>query len=270
MIRIQDYDVYGFDLDGTIYVGDQLLPGVVETLDYIRSKGKKIRFITNSSTLSREECKGRLESLGLTVQLEEVVTALYLTALYFKEQHPAALVYVVGDDQVKRELHRQSIATTVNPMKATHVLVGHDLDFSYEKIQDAMNAIHQGAKLIVINPDPVCPVPDGYIPDTMSFAKAIEVASGRSTDQIIGKPSIYYGKRLLDISEVDSSRILITGDRLETDIMLGKANGFSTCLVLTGVASKQDIHASVIKPDYAIEKISELFALESFLAGEKV
>lgn len=262
VIKIEDYDVYSFDLDGTIYVGDTLLAGVVKTLEYIRSKEKKVRFITNSSNLSREECKERLERLGLSIQLEEVVTALYLTALYFREQHPAARVYVVGDDQVKIELHRQSIVTTDDPAKATHVLVGHDRAFSYDRIQHAMNAIYQGAKLIVINPDPVCPVPDGYIPDTMAFAKAIEVASGRAIDQIIGKPTNYYADKLLDISETDSNRILIIGDRLETDIMLGQAHGFATCLVLTGIANKQDIHKSIIKPDYMIENLSELFALE--------
>ncbi|WP_085991075.1 HAD-IIA family hydrolase [Oceanobacillus senegalensis] len=264
MITIQDYDVYAFDLDGTIYVENMLLPGVADTLEYIRSRGKKIRFITNASTTSRERCKERLERLGLTVQLEEVITALYLTVQYFK-QHPLARVYVVGDERVKDELHQQGIAITDEPRKATHVLVGHDRAFSYKKIQHAMDAIHHGARLTVINPDPTCPVADGYIPDTMSFAKAIEVASGRAIDQIIGKPSDYYGNRLLDISEADPGRILIVGDRLETDIMLGKSNGFSTCLVLTGVASKQDIRDSIVKPDYVIESIGELFALELLL-----
>ncbi|WP_339226093.1 HAD-IIA family hydrolase [Oceanobacillus sp. FSL K6-2867] len=262
MITVEDYDVYSFDLDGTIYVGDTLLPGVVETLDYIRSKGKKVRFITNSSSLSREECKERLEKFGLTIQLEEVVTALYLTGLYFREQHAAARVYVVGDDQVKKELHRQYVETTDDANKATHILVGHDRNFSYDKIQHAMNAIYQGAKLIVINPDPFCPVPDGYIPDTMSFAKAIEVAGGRAIDQIIGKPTPFYADRLLELSETNPDRILIVGDRLETDIMLGQAHGFATCLVLTGVASKQDTQQSIIKPDYMIESLSELFAFE--------
>nr|WP_285844958.1 HAD-IIA family hydrolase [Oceanobacillus profundus] len=262
VIKIEDYDVYSFDLDGTIYVGDRLLPGAVETLEYIRSNGKKVRFITNSSNLSREECKERLERLGLTIQLEEVVTALYLAGLYFKEQYPAARVYVVGDDQVKTELHRQCIETIDEPAKATHVLVGHDRAFSYDRIQHAMNAIYQGAKLIVINPDPICPVPNGYIPDTMTFAKAIEVASGRAIDQIIGKPTHYYADRLLEISETDPNRILIVGDRLETDIMLGQAHGFATCLVLTGVANKQDTHKSMIKPDYVIENLSELFVFE--------
>ncbi|MFP3488580.1 HAD hydrolase-like protein, partial [Staphylococcus sp. SIMBA_130] len=88
------------------------------------------------------------------------------------------------------------------------------------------------------------------------------VASGRAIDQIIGKPTHYYADRLLEISETDPNRILIVGDRLETDIMLGQAHGFATCLVLTGVANKQDTHKSMIKPDYVIENLSELFVLE--------
>ena len=265
MITIQDYDTYCFDLDGTIYVADKLLPGVGKTLEYIRNQGKKVRFITNSSTLTREECMKRLQRFGLSVYLDEVVTALYMTGLYFNENASTARVLLVGDNEIKNELHRHAIMTTEDPKEATHVLVGCDREFSYEKIQHSMDALLNGAKFIVINPDPVCPVKEGYIPDTMSLAKSIEVASGKPINQIIGKPSIYYGNKLMNISQVDSDLCLVIGDRLETDIQLGKQNGFATCLVMTGVAKKQDVRDSLIKPDFIVENMSQLFNIESSL-----
>ena len=113
-------------------------------------------------------------------------------------------------------------------------------------------------KIIVTNPDPYCPVPGGIISDTLAIAWAIEVASGQPIFEVIGKPSTFYGERMLDQLTIERNRCLIIGDRLETDILLGKLNKFHTCLVLTGVASKKDVEEKKIYPDFIVEDLISL------------
>ncbi|WP_249869110.1 HAD-IIA family hydrolase [Oceanobacillus saliphilus] len=262
MISPDHYDAYCFDLDGTIYIGDQLLPGVKKVLEMIRRHQKKVLFITNSPTITREEGKERLERLGLEVHLEEMITAPYISALYFAEMSTEVSVFTIGEDAIKKELQNFSIPITDNPLKATHVLVGLDRSFTYSDLQMAMNAVRHCKKLFITNPDSICPVPGGFIPDTMALASAIEVASGQKIDKVIGKPSDMYGTKIIDLLGVDRNKILVIGDRLETDIQLGKTKDFGTCLVLTGVSSEKDLETSLIKPDYVIENLNNLFSYE--------
>ncbi|MED1440399.1 HAD-IIA family hydrolase [Aeribacillus composti] len=262
MLHIDDFDAYCFDLDGTIYIGNKLLPGVKETIDRLRRHNKKILFITNTSTQTREECRERLHHLGIQAKLDEIMTASYLSAVYFLEKSPDSLVYIVGEKAISEEFHKFSLKMTDNPMDATHVLVGLDRCFTYEKLNLAMNAVRNGAKLIAANPDSLCPVPEGYISDTLAIAKAIEVASGRPIDQVIGKPSSFYGKKILEKLNINSNRCLIIGDRLETDILLGKTNNCRTCLVLTGASRKEDIEKNKIYPNYIAQNLQYLFFMK--------
>ncbi len=259
LVNIDDFDAFCFDLDGTIYVGNELLPGVKETMDLLRKNHKKILFITNSPTVTRIECQKRLKEFGISADLAEVITATFVSAVYFMEKHPNALVYIVGEKAIEEEFSRFSVSTTKNPLKATHVLVGLDRSFTYEKLNLAANAVRNGSKLILTNPDPVCPVPGGFIADTLAIARAIEVASGQSIHYIVGKPSSFYGEKILERLQIKSNRCLIIGDRLDTDIMLGKIHDFRTCLVLTGSSSKEDIEKAKIYPDYVAENLQLLF-----------
>ncbi|MBE3570922.1 MAG: HAD-IIA family hydrolase [Bacillales bacterium] len=262
MLHIDDFDAYCFDLDGTIYIGNKLLPGVKETIDRLRRHNKKILFITNTSTQTREECRQRLNHFGIKAELDEVITASYMSAIYFLEQSPDSVVYIVGEKAISEEFNNFLLKMTDNPMDATHVLVGLDCSFTYEKLNLAMNAVRNGAKLIATNPDPFCPVPEGYISDTLAIAKAIEAASEQPICHVIGKPSSFYGHKVLEKLKINSNRCLIIGDRLETDIMLGKTNDCRTCLVLTGASSKEDIEKTKIYPDYVVENLQSLFFIK--------
>ncbi|MGN8648201.1 HAD-IIA family hydrolase [Gracilibacillus sp. HCP3S3_G5_1] len=259
MISPNDYEAYCFDMDGTIYIGDQLLPGVKETFETIRSHQKKVLFITNSPTLTRKAGKARLQQFGIEVALGEVITAPYLAALYFAEATTGASVFIIGEQAIREELESLSIKIADRPTEATHVLVGLDREFTYNDLQMAMDAVRHCGKLIVTNPDPNCPVPGGFIPDTMSIAKAIEVASDKKIDKVIGKPHDTYGDKMLDLLGLDSKKILVIGDRLETDIQLGITKQFGTCLVLTGVSKEEDVKKSSIQPDYVIQNLESLF-----------
>ncbi|WP_100401680.1 HAD-IIA family hydrolase [Bacillus sp. FJAT-42315] len=259
MIHIDDFEAYCFDLDGTIYVGKQLLPGVKEMMDTLKKHNKKILFITNAPTHTREYCQQLLCSLGIATELEEVITASSLSAVYFLENAPDASIYIVGEQAITEEFSHHPLHVTEDPLQASHVLVGLDRTFTYDKLNLAMTAVRNGAKLIVTNPDPACPVPGGYIADTLAIAKAIEVAAGQSIDQVIGKPSAYYINKVQEKLNISKDKCLIIGDRLETDILMGKNNGISTCLVLTGASSRKDIERTKIEPDYVVETVADLF-----------
>ncbi|WP_231860407.1 HAD-IIA family hydrolase [Bacillus sp. OxB-1] len=260
-MNIQDFDAFCFDLDGTILLGNERLPGAKKIVDQIRGYDKKVLFITNSPTQTRDACARRLNALGIKTKAAEVLTTPFVSALYFLEHYPDARVYIVGEEAIHEEFHQLSLTITENPLEATHVLVGLDRSFTYEKLNLAVMAVRNGANIIVTNPDPSCPVPGGVMADTLSIAKAIEVASGQEITDVVGKPSLFFGERMLGQLNIERERCLIIGDRLETDILLGKINQFPTCLVLTGIARKEDIETRKIYPDFIVGDLTAFWKL---------
>jgi len=258
---VNNYEGYFFDLDGTVLLGDRLLPGVKDAIDWLRSAGKQVRFLSNTTVRTRKECLDRLSGLGLEARLHEIVTAAYVSAVYLGEIEPEPIVLVVGEAAVSRELEERAVAVTDRPEEATHVLVGMDMSFDYVKLHRAMKAVRRGAKMIAANPDPNCPVPGDVIPDTWPLVKAIEAASGVEPSAVIGKPSAYYAAKVLEESGLTGERCLMIGDRLETDVLFGEANGMATALVLTGVASASDAERSPIRADYVWSSMEQFLSI---------
>ncbi|UQZ36816.1 haloacid dehalogenase [Paenibacillus sp. PK3_47] len=264
-MNIASYEAYCFDLDGTVFIGDQLLPGVQETLMELRARGKKILFLTNSSVHTRQDCQKRLAGMGLLCQEEEILTALYVSGMYFARQLPEAILYLVGEEVMSWQMKLCGVPTTEIPEAATHVLIGMDRGFNYEKLRLGMNAARSGASLVAVNPDPVCPVPGGYIPDTWSIVKALETAAGKQSAMIIGKPSLDYAEEALRKLNIDPELCLMVGDRLETDILMGSRSGMHTALVLTGVSRREDILAQGIEPHYVLDSLADILLAEPLL-----
>lgn len=258
MINIDHFDAFCFDLDGTIFLGNERLPGSKEIIDLIRKENKKLMFITNSPTQTRMDCKHRLQALGISASSEDIFTSAYISALYFSKYFPESTVLIIGEKAIEEEFEQVHLNMTKNPLEATHVLVGLDRHFTYAKLNAAMTAIRNGAKMIVTNPDPYCPVSGGYIADTFAIARAIEVASGQSTFDVIGKPSTFYGEQMIEQLNSKKERCLVIGDRLETDILLSTFNQLQSCLVLTGVASKEDVEKKQIYPNFIVDDLQKL------------
>ncbi|MBD2847044.1 HAD-IIA family hydrolase [Paenibacillus sp. IB182496] len=255
---VREYAAYCFDLDGTVYVGDEPVPGAKRTIDELRRQGKKIRFLTNSSVHTRLDCKRRLQRLGVDCEEEEVLTALHLSGQYFREQAPQASVFLVGEEAMRAQMELSGVAVARAPEHATHVLVGMDRALTYEKLRLGMLAVRAGARLIAVNPDPVCPVPRGWIPDTWTMVRALETASGAVAELVIGKPSRYYANQALRGLGLPPEQCLMVGDRLETDIALGTQSGMATALVLTGVTALAELAHSGLRPTYVLRDMTEL------------
>ncbi|WP_416295738.1 HAD-IIA family hydrolase [Paenibacillus illinoisensis] len=257
MENVYDYDAYCFDLDGTIYVSQMILPGVNSFISSLRSQGKRLLFLTNTPVHTREDCYKRLLSLGVPCALDEILTAGYVSGMYFAEYAPDAQVLVIGEEALRNELRAIGITMTEDPTQSTHVLVGMDRQFHYDKLHLAAKAVRHGAVLIATNPDSCCPVQGDIIPDTGSILSSIEAASQQKTSVVIGKPSRYYAEKAIQLLNVNNSRCLMIGDRLETDILFGQQNGMKTALVLTGISSREDIEETGIIPDYIWSSFNE-------------
>lgn len=260
-IDLSQYDAYLFDLDGTIYVGSNLLPGAKEAISLLTQRDKRVMMVTNTSVYTRVDCRERLRSMGIELSVDQIVTAAYMAGLYFQEYYPDAVVYIIGEEALTKEIFGLGIRTTEDPFEATHLLVGMDRSFDYGKLHLGMRAVQNGARLVATNPDPYCPVIEDVIPDTWGIAKAIEAAAASRIDAVTGKPEMFYVKKLLELLNVPAHRCLMIGDRLETDILLGINGGMRTALVLTGVTGKDDLPGSDIRPDYVFADLKQMFSV---------
>ncbi|NEW09757.1 HAD-IIA family hydrolase [Paenibacillus sp. SYP-B3998] len=255
---LDDFQGYLFDLDGTVYAGNKILPGVLSTLNKLREQGKMVLFVTNTTIHTRDGVRDRLQQLGVPCSEDDILTALCVSRMYCQEHLPKAKVLMIGEQAMKSELENYGVETTEDALSATHVLVGLDRQFTYERLTLGMNALRNGARLLAANPDPFCPLEDGAIPDTWSLVKALETASLQPVFKVIGKPSDYYAQKALDKLDAAPEACLMVGDRVSTDICFGNANGMYSALVLTGADSRKDIMLQGIEPDYVLASLSEI------------
>ncbi|WP_410771809.1 HAD-IIA family hydrolase [Fontibacillus sp. BL9] len=262
--HLRDYSSYLFDLDGTIYVGDKVLDGAAATIQALQESTKKTMFATNTTLYTREEVRDKLAGFGISCKTEEVITALSVAGMYFRDFATGSKVFLLGCDAMEEEMRRFGIAVTGEVMQATHVLVGLDRTFDFDKMTAVVNAIRNGAQLVGANPDPFCPVEEGVIPDTWAFIKAIETASGIPVSVTLGKPTNYYASYALKQLRNGPEKCLMVGDRLDTDIALGKSIGMHTALVLTGVDSRESIARTGIHPDYVCSSIKDILEEHRF------
>ncbi|MBI2844677.1 MAG: phosphoglycolate/pyridoxal phosphate family phosphatase [Armatimonadetes bacterium] len=254
---------YVFDLDGVIYRGMELLPHASESVQELRRRGRKIFFLTNNSTLSREIYQAKLSSMGIPADADDIMTSAYATALYLSESGAAGRsVYVVGEDGLISEL--ESVGMRVVRDCATdcvdYVVVGLERGFNYEKLTKAQQAIIHGARFVATNCDATFPLEAGRVaPGSGSIVSAVKTASGVQPF-IVGKPETYPIRKLLEKSGSAPEESVIVGDRIETDVLIGKRLGMRTVLVLTGISTKEDAAAAPAEsaPDRVIADLSEL------------
>lgn len=254
----ETFDGFIFDLDGTVYVSDELLPGAQETIETLRDRGKKLVFASNKPLNRRNVYARKLTRLGIPVEENQVVNSSLVTAGYLAENDPESLVYVVGEEALIEELKNHGIQTTSEPALVDYVVASFDRKFHYEKLNVAFQSIRNGAHFIATNSDRTCPVEDGEVPDAAGMIGAIEGVTGKKVELIAGKPSKLMVKAALDRLELPPEDCLLVGDRLETDIKMGNDHGISTALVLTGVTSREDLAGSSIEPNYVLENLYQL------------
>lgn len=255
---MKEYRGYIFDMDGVLYRGNAVIPGAVETLKRLREKGRRLVFVSNNSTRSRDDYAERIREMGLPVFEEEIIPATYATARYLAERYPDKRLFVIGALGLVKELLRKGLALVSEPEKAEILVTGSDPAINYQKLSQATSLLLEGKLWVTTNTDKLYPAEDRIIPGTGLVVGALQYITGRAPDVVIGKPSKHIMEQALTKLGVDRRECLMIGDIIESDVLAGKNVGVDTALVLSGVSSREDVEKSEIKPDYVLKSIVEL------------
>jgi HAD superfamily hydrolase (TIGR01457 family) len=247
-----------FDLDGTVYLSDALIPGADKTIGLLRSHGKKVIFLSNKPIQTREEYASKLTRLGIPTRPEDVINSTFVMVNYLKKNGPEAKLFVVGEVPFIEELKKAGFMITEEPGEIDYVIAAFDRTFDYRKLNIAFQAIKRGAHFVATNPDRTCPVEGGEIPDCAGVIAAIEAVTTKKVEVVVGKPSPLIIQTALEVMGLKPEDCLLVGDRLETDIKMGKASGMATAIVLTGVTDEKTLRDSPIQPDFVFQSIAEV------------
>lgn len=250
---------YVVDLDGTVYLGDEPLPGAVETLARIRAAGCRLVFLTNNPLRSAASYARRLTGLGVQASEREVVTPLSVLTGYLAAQHPGTAVLTVAEPLVDQTLRAAGIAVTTEPSQAGVVVVSFDRTFDYAKLLNAFRAVRgHGAVIVATNPDPFCPTADGGLPDCAAMLAAVEACTEARAAAVLGKPGPQMAAAVQSRLGVPPEDAAMVGDRILTDVAMSRALRMTSVLVLSGATTPAEVAGSDVRPDYVIDGIGDL------------
>ncbi len=260
MLRRPDclYAGYALDLDGTVYLGGELLPGAGRAVRSLRAAGRPVVFLSNNPLYTRQDYAAKLTGLGIPTEPDRVVNSSYVLVRHLSQTAPGARLFVIGEPSVRSELASAGFVLTDRPGEVEIVVACFDRTFDYGKLQVAFDSIRAGARFVATNRDAYCPTPEGGLPDCGAVIAAVEAATGHRVEEVVGKPSPIMGRVLAERLGVPPGESLIAGDRLETDIAMGRASGMATALVLTGATSRDAALAADPQPDYVLERLDQL------------
>ncbi len=248
------------DMDGVIYHGNRLLPGVPEFVRFLQENDKRYLFLTNSSERSPLELKQKLERMGLCVDESCFYTSALATAHFLAAQSPGCSAYIIGAPGLFNALYDVGIA--VNDVNPDYVVVGETRNYNYESILRAVTHVLGGARLIGTNSDMTGPTEAGIIPACRALMAPIELATGRSA-YFIGKPNPLMMRTGLRLLDVHSDEAVMIGDRMDTDILAGIETGLDTVLVLSGVTSTDDVKSFPYRPGLVLSGVGDIAKGES-------
>jgi NagD protein len=243
------------DMDGVIYHGNILLPGVTDFLQWLEESGKKYLFLTNSSERTPKELHEKLKRLGIDVGEEHFYTSALATASFLANQKPNGSAYIIGDAGLIHALY--SVGYTVNNVSPDYVVVGDTHSYNFEKVELAVNLVIRGAKLIGTNSDISGPVEVGITPSTKALIAPIEIASGKKA-YYVGKPNPLMMRSALKRLGVKREDAIVIGDRMDTDIRCGLESEIDTLLVLSGITERSEIDNFPYRPRYVLNGVIDL------------
>lgn len=260
MGTVPPYAGYILDLDGTVYLGKQLIPGADTTIAALRGRGARVMFVSNKPIDTRANYAAKLSGLGIPTGVDDVLTSPLALADYIREHHDAPACIVVGEEPVLEELRNAGCRIVTTAAEADIAVISWDRQTTYDKLEEAFQAVRAGAKFYVTNPDVTCPVENGELSDAGAVMAYMEAASRRKPDHIAGKPYPALAQAAMARMGTQPSETILIGDRLQTDLQCGKRAGCATATVLTGVSSREDVLAlaEADRPDYILGSVAEL------------
>jgi NagD protein len=253
--KIKSKSGFIIDMDGVIYHGNLLLPGVTEFLAWLENSGKKYLFLTNSPERTPKELHEKMARLGINVGEDHFYTSALATASFLANQKPNGSAYIIGDAGLIHAMY--SAGYTVNNVNPDYVVVGDTHSYNFEKIELAVNLVIRGAKLIGTNPDISGPVENGITPSTKALIAPIEIATGKKA-YYVGKPNPLMMRIALRRLGVKREDTIVIGDRMDTDVICGLEAEIDTLLVLSGISDRKTIDQFPYRPQFILNGVKDL------------
>ena len=224
----------------------------------MRARGLRTIFVSNNPTHAREDYAAKLTRLGVPTSVDDILTSSLVLVDFLKRRMPGARLFVVGEEPLCAELRRSGFELTEQAHDVDAVIASFDRTLVYRKLQIAFDAIRAGARFFATNSDRFCPVPGGGEPDCAAVIAAIEACTDTRVEAVVGKPSSYMIDAALHLMDLPAADCLMAGDRLETDILMGREAGMSTALPLTGATPESALEGSSIQPTYVLRRLGDL------------
>ncbi|KXS38907.1 HAD family hydrolase [Modicisalibacter tunisiensis] len=248
-------DCWLTDMDGVLIHEDRALPGAAELIDHWRSQGTPFLVLTNNSIYTPRDLSARLARIGLEVPEERIWTSALATAAFLRDQCPGGSAFVIGEAGLTTAIHEAGfVMTDVAP---DFVVLGETRTYSFEAITRAIRLIEDGARFIATNPDVTGPSPEGPMPATGSVAALITAATQRQP-YYVGKPNPMMFRSALNRLGAHSERTGMIGDRMDTDVVAGIEAGLHTVLVLSGIATRDDVERYPYRPREILDSVADL------------
>ncbi len=255
--KLTNCQLFLLDMDGTIYLGETLLPGAKTLIELLETRGIEYLLLTNNSSKHREQYAQKLKRLGLSISQEKIFTSGEATAIYIKKQKPRAKVYLVGTPALENEFRHQGFELVDH--EPDYAVLGFDTTLTYDKLWRLCDFVREDVPYIATHPDFNCPVEAGYMPDIGAMIAFVAASTG-CNPLIVGKPNPPTLEAVTAKFSVPLEHICMVGDRLYTDIALGTF-GVNTVLVLSGEATLTDLPDAPHKPDLVVQNLAELAEL---------
>ena len=245
------------DMDGVIYHGNRVLPGVAEFLSWLQEEKKEYLFLTNNSGFTPRELQQKLHRLGLEVDESHFYTSALATAAFLKEQAPGCSVFAIGEAGLLNALYDAGL--TMNDVNPDYVVVGEGRNYSLDTLTKATNLVLKGAKLIGANSDVSGPIENGIAPACRALIAPIEMATGTQA-YFCGKPNPLMMRTGLRLLNCHSGEAVMVGDRMDTDVISGMESGMSTVLVLSGVSTRETLKTYAYRPTVVLNGVGDIVA----------
>lgn len=246
------------DMDGTIYRGEQALPGAAGAIGRLREAEIQPLFFSNNPTKSKQAYTDRLERFGIDAEPEEVLSAGTVTTTFLTDEHTDETVYLIGADGLEAQFKDAGIDLVTDATAADVLVVSWTRAFGYGDLLAGYRAIEAGATFYGTDPDRLIPAEQGMVPGSGAIVNAVAGTAEREPEKLLGKPSAEAQRAALESLSVPPERCLVVGDRLNTDIALGDRAGMTTVLVRTGVTTDTDLEGSDIQPDHVIDSLADI------------
>lgn len=247
-----------FDIDGCLMKGANPIPGAADAVSELKARGMRVRYFTNDSSKTPAELAARLRQGGVDVEAAEVLTSGLVAAEYAAGKHAGGRVLAVGGAALREALEARGLSL-VEDRSADVVVVGRDLDFNYEKLDAACQAIWAGGIFLATNLDRRVPVEKGFVPGTGAIVSSVAWATDQRP-KVMGKPSIWAGRAAIRSLGVPAAEIVFVGDQLQQDVRMGKNVGAAGVLVLTGSSRREDVDRlpARYRPDAVLPDVAAL------------